>query len=91
MYLVGLYIYIYILLITYLLSPWSRVLHEKLTGFAVNQEIPRILWNPKDHYRTHKRPPPVYTTLFSLIIFLLRSAVLTLGSLIRHFERLFIT
>ena len=44
---------------TYLLSPWSRVLLEKLTGFATNQEIPRILWNPKVHYRTHKRPPPV--------------------------------
>ena len=28
---------------TYLLTPWSRVLLEKLTGFAANQEIPRIL------------------------------------------------
>jgi hypothetical protein len=29
-------------LLTYLLTPWSRVLLEKLTGFAVSQEIPRI-------------------------------------------------
>jgi hypothetical protein len=28
--------------ITYLLTPWSRVLLEKLTGFAASQEIPRI-------------------------------------------------
>ena len=42
-----------------LLAPWSRVLLEKLTGFAANQEIPRILRYPKVHYRTHKRPPPV--------------------------------
>jgi hypothetical protein len=45
--------------VTYLLTPWSRVLLEKLTGFAANQEIPRILWNSKVHYRTHKCPPPV--------------------------------
>ena len=27
--------------------------------FAASQKIPRISWNPKVHYRTHKRPPPI--------------------------------
>jgi hypothetical protein len=29
-------------ILTYLLTPWSRGLLEKLTGFAASQEIPRI-------------------------------------------------
>ena len=29
--------------LTYLLTPWSTVLLEKLTGSAASQEIPRIL------------------------------------------------
>ena len=36
-----------------LLTPWSRVLLEKLTGSAASQEIPRIFWNLKAHDCTH--------------------------------------
>ena len=45
--------------LTYLLSPWSRALLEKLIGSAASQEIPQILWNSKAHYRTHKCMPPL--------------------------------
>ena len=32
---------------TYLLTPWSRVLLEKLTGSATSQEIPRVFGTRK--------------------------------------------
>jgi hypothetical protein len=47
-------------LITYLLTHSNE--HSpswEANRFVANQEISRILWNPKVHYRIHNSPPPV--------------------------------
>ena len=43
------------------ITPYSMVQSPswEANWFAASQEIPRISRNPKVHYRTHKRPPPV--------------------------------
>ena len=48
------YLLIYLLTYSMVQSPsWAA------NWFAASQEISRISRNPKVHYRTHKRPPPV--------------------------------
>ena len=48
------YILTYLLTYSMVQSPFCEA-----KWFAVSQKIPRISRNPKVHYRTHKRPPPL--------------------------------
>ena len=51
------FIYVYIFICIY--YSMVRSPSSEANWFAASQEFTRILWNPKVHYRTHKRPPPV--------------------------------
>jgi len=52
--------------------------------FAASQEIPRISRNPKVHYRTHKRPPPLSILGQPNPIHILTSHLLEIRSNIIH-------
>ena len=45
----------------YLLTPWNRVLLEKLTGSAASQEIPRIFGTRR--FITVQTPVPILSQL----------------------------
>ena len=45
--------------VTYLLTPWCRVLLEKLTVLQLVKKFPAFHGTRNVHYRTHKRPPTV--------------------------------
>ena len=47
------------LILTYLLSYSTQQSPSWAKRFSAIQEIPRILWNPKVHYRSHKCTSPV--------------------------------
>jgi len=74
-------------LLTYLLTPWSRVLLEKLTGSAASQEIPRIFGTRRfitvltsachlslswANYIQSSQPPPTFWRSILILSFHLR-------------------
>jgi len=50
--------YLLIYLLTYSMEQRSS---WEVNGSPASQEIPRVLWNPKVHYRIHKPPVPILT------------------------------
>jgi hypothetical protein len=44
-------------LLTYLLTPWGRILFEKLIVTQLVKKYPAVLRTPKVHHHVHKSPP----------------------------------
>ena len=44
----------------------------KADGSSAGQEIPLILWNPRDNYRVHRSPPFVSILSYSIPLHVLR-------------------
>jgi hypothetical protein len=47
----------YTCLLACLLTPWCRILFEKLIVTQLVKKYPAFLWNPKVHHRGHKSQP----------------------------------